>query len=57
MKQYIKSDKSLVSPQDLSKERLEFIVSETTQIVKNTSLGTTKQLLTILKLLEYYDLM
>ena len=57
MKQYIKCDSSKVSPQELSKERLELIVSELTQIMKQTSWGGTKQLLQIIKLLEHYNLM
>lgn len=57
MKTYIKS--SLTEPvksSDLSKERLENIVDFTANILEDNSIGSSNQLLKILKLFEHYNL-
>ncbi len=57
MKTYIKS--SLTEPvksSDLSKERLESIVDFTANILEDNSIGSSNQLLKILKLFEHYNL-
>lgn len=57
MKQYVKSSISdPVNPSDLSKERLEMIVSFTANILEDSSIGSSNQLLKILKLFENYNL-
>ena len=45
-----------VNPADLSKERLEMIVSFTANILEDNSIGSSHQLLKILKLFENYNL-
>lgn len=57
MKKYVKS--SLTEPiqsSELSKERLETIVSFTSDILQDSSIGSSDQLLKILKLFEHYNL-
>ena len=57
MKRYITS--SLTDPiqsSELSKERLETIVTFTADILQDNSIGTSNQLLKILKLFEHYNL-
>ena len=57
MKQYIKlSLTNPVNPTDLSKERLEQIVSFTADILGDNAIGSSNQLLKILKLFEHYNL-
>lgn len=46
----------LVKSSDLSKERLESIVDFTANILEDNSIGSSNQLLKILKLFEHYNL-
>lgn len=57
MKHYVKASMTdPVNPADLSKERLEMIVSFTANILEDNSIGSSHQLLKILKLFENYNL-
>lgn len=57
MKQYVKASMTdPVNPTDLSKERLAMIVSFTANILEDSSIGSSNQLLKILKLFENYNL-
>lgn len=57
MKQYVKSTlTNTVNPKDLSKERLETLVSFTVDILSDCDTSTSDQLLRILKLYGHYDL-
>ena len=57
MKQYVKSTLSdLVNPADLSKERLQQVVSSTVDILSDSEMDPTDRLLRIIKLYGHYDL-
>ena len=57
MKMYIEASLSeQIQSSELSKERLETIVSFTADILQDNSIGSSKQLLKILKLFEHYNL-
>lgn len=57
MKTYIKySSTEHIQASELSKERLETIVSFTSNILQDSSMGSSNQLLKILKLFEHYNL-
>lgn len=45
-----------VDVSDLSKERLELIVSEIVNTMNNTAIGGNQQLIRIMKILDYYKL-
>ena len=45
-----------VNPKDLSKERLEMIASSIVSILNDTEISSSNQLLKILKVCEYYNL-
>ena len=47
---------SYTTPQDLSRERLELIVSSVVDIINKPELGSYQQLSKIITLLEYYNL-
>lgn len=51
------NSEELVRPSDLSKERLEAIVSQITDIINKTSMGSSRQLVKIITVLEFYGLM
>ena len=54
---YVKASMTTpVSPKDLSKERLELITTSVVDILKDSEIGTSNQLLKILKVCEYYNL-
>ena len=53
MKRYIKAN---TQPQDLSKERLELIVSEIVNTYKDNTLNSDEQSTKILKILNYFNL-
>lgn len=56
MKKLIYASEEIVKPSDLSKERLETIVSQIIDIVNRPSMGGSMQLVKIIKVLEFYDL-
>lgn len=47
---------SYVNPEDLSKERLETIVSTIIDVVDNPTIGSSQQLMKIIQTLEFYNL-
>ena len=47
---------SKVLPEDLTKERLETIVSQIVDIINHSSMGSSMQLVKILTILEFYNL-
>ena len=52
----IASEEPLAKPQDLSRERLELIVSQMVDIMNEPALGETKQKSKILRVLQYFNL-
>jgi len=54
MKRYIKAE--TISVNELSKERLENIVSEIVNVINTPQLGETKRILQIIRILEFYNL-
>ena len=53
MKRYVKAT---TQPQDLSKERLETIVSEIVNIYNDSTLNSDEQSIKTLKILNYFNL-
>lgn len=56
MKKLITTSTELVSPSELSKERLETIVSQIVDILDRPSIGSSRQLVKIIQILEFYGL-
>jgi hypothetical protein len=56
MKKLIHASEDLVKPSDLSKERLETLVSQIADIINRPSMGSSMQLVKIIAALEFYGL-
>lgn len=56
MKKLITASTELVSPSELSKERLETIVSQIVDILGRPSMGGSMQLAKIIQILEFFKL-
>jgi hypothetical protein len=56
MKKLIYASEDLVKPSDLSKERLETLVSQIVDIINHPSMGSSMQLVKIITALEFYGL-
>lgn len=56
MKKLITASTELVTPSELSKERLETIVSQIVDILGRPSMGSSMQLAKIIQILEFFKL-
>jgi len=56
MKKLIYASEEIVKPSDLSKERLETIVTQIVDIINHPSMGGSMQLVKIVRILEFFKL-
>lgn len=56
MKKLIIASEELINPSELSRERLETIVSQILDVVNRPAIGSSMQMVKILQILEFYEL-
>jgi len=56
MKRLVEASNEIITPSELSRERLETIVSQILDVVNRPAIGSSMQMVKIIRILEFYDL-